>query len=38
MLCIYYEKMGWDEQGRPLPRTLSRLGLSEITPHLWPQA
>jgi aldehyde:ferredoxin oxidoreductase len=24
---IYYEAMGWDKQGKPLPATLERLGL-----------
>lgn len=28
MLDIYYKKMGWDvETGKPLPETLTRLGL-----------
>jgi len=32
----YYRLMGWDEaEGRPLPETLSRLGLDSITQDLW---
>jgi len=30
MLDEYYRLMGWDDQGRPLPETLSRLGLAGI--------
>jgi aldehyde:ferredoxin oxidoreductase len=29
MLHNYYELMGWDEKGRPLPETLRRLGLEQ---------
>ena len=27
MVDDYYEAMGWDKEGRPLPETLKRLGL-----------
>ena len=30
MLRDYYDTMGWDEKGRPLPETLRRLGLEKI--------
>jgi aldehyde:ferredoxin oxidoreductase len=36
MLKMYYEKMGWDERGVPLPDTLRALGLADIVPHLRP--
>ncbi len=36
MLRVYYEKMGWDEKGVPLPDTLRALGLADIIPHLPP--
>lgn len=36
MLDTYYEAMGWDKQGRPLPETLSRLGLENVSQELWP--
>jgi aldehyde:ferredoxin oxidoreductase len=35
MLQNYYQLMGWDEKGRPLPETLRSLGLEGIIPHLW---
>jgi aldehyde:ferredoxin oxidoreductase len=36
MLKNYYREMGWDEQsGKPLPETLSNLGLDFIIPDLW---
>jgi len=36
MLDIYYEKMGWDvETGKPLPETLSRLGLDDVIKDIW---
>jgi aldehyde:ferredoxin oxidoreductase len=28
MLDEYYRVRGWDEEGRPLPETLARLGLA----------
>jgi len=34
MLKNYYELMGWDKEGRPLPGTLSKLGLDDAIPHL----
>jgi aldehyde:ferredoxin oxidoreductase len=36
MLQVYYEKMGWDERGIPLPDTLRDLGLADLIPHLKP--
>ena len=30
MLDIYYESMGWDKAGRPLPETLKNLGLEGV--------
>jgi len=30
MVDIYYELMGWDKAGRPLPETLKRLGLDSV--------
>jgi aldehyde:ferredoxin oxidoreductase len=30
MLDIYYEAMGWDKEGRPLPETLKNLGLESV--------
>jgi aldehyde:ferredoxin oxidoreductase len=37
MLRNYYKCMGWDEStGKPLPLTLSNLGLDFVIPHLWP--
>jgi aldehyde:ferredoxin oxidoreductase len=35
MLQIYYNMMGWDEDGRPLPSTLATLGLDQIISDLW---
>jgi aldehyde:ferredoxin oxidoreductase len=36
MLKNYYREMGWDEQsGKPLPQTLSNLGLDFVIPDLW---
>jgi aldehyde:ferredoxin oxidoreductase len=36
MLRNYYKLMGWDEKtGKPLPQTLSSLGLDFVIPHLW---
>jgi len=38
MLHNYYNLMGWDEKtGKPLPQTLSSLGLDFVIPQLWPQ-
>lgn len=34
MLATYYEAMGWDEKGRPLPETLRELGLGEMVADL----
>jgi aldehyde:ferredoxin oxidoreductase len=30
MLDIYYESMGWDKEGKPLPETLKKLGLEDV--------
>ncbi len=30
MIDTYYEAMGWDKDGRPLPETLKRLGLDSV--------
>ena len=30
MLQSYYRKMGWDEEGKPLPETLKALGLEHV--------
>ncbi len=30
MLSVYYERMGWDKSGKPLPTTLRLLGLEDI--------
>jgi aldehyde:ferredoxin oxidoreductase len=36
MLNNYYKLMGWDENtGKPLPQTLSSLGLDFVIPQLW---
>jgi aldehyde:ferredoxin oxidoreductase len=36
MLRNYYNQMGWDEvTGKPLPQTLSGLGLDFVIPQLW---
>jgi aldehyde:ferredoxin oxidoreductase len=34
MLDTYYEAMGWDKEGRPLPETLNRLGLDSVAKDL----
>ena len=34
MLKLYYEQMGWDANGRPLPETLRQIGLEGIIPDL----
>ncbi len=34
MLRNYYQKMGWDSSGQPLPETLRSLGLEDLIPHL----
>ncbi len=34
MLHDYYDLMGWDEEGRPLPETLRKLGLEKIAEDL----
>jgi len=34
MLQNYYNLMGWDENGKPLPETLKSLGLESVIPHL----
>ncbi|MFX1382349.1 MAG: aldehyde ferredoxin oxidoreductase C-terminal domain-containing protein [Promethearchaeota archaeon] len=34
MLDIYYETLGWDKDGKPLPETLKRLGLQKIAEDL----
>ncbi len=36
MLDVYYDKMGWDRQGRPLPETLKKSGLDDVARELWP--
>ena len=30
MLDIFYEAMGWDKEGKPLPETLKNLGLEDV--------
>ena len=35
MLDTYYETMGWDKEGKPLPETLNRLGLENVVSELW---
>ena len=38
MLADYYRRMGWDEKtGKPLPATLTGLGLDFVVPELWPE-
>jgi aldehyde:ferredoxin oxidoreductase len=37
MLRNYYNLMGWDETGKPLPETLRNLGIDFVIPQLWPQ-
>ena len=34
MLDTYYEAMGWDKEGRPLPETLKKLGLDRVAKDL----
>jgi aldehyde:ferredoxin oxidoreductase len=34
----YYQGMGWDEKGRPLPETLNRLGLEKVADDLWARS
>ena len=34
MLDIYYEALGWDMDGRPLPKTLNKLGLKDVAKEL----
>ena len=34
MLDLYYETMGWDKEGRPLPETLKNLGLDSVAKDL----
>jgi len=36
MLDTYYDEMGWDSTGRPLPKTLLQLGLPDVAADLWP--
>jgi len=37
MKQVYYQEMGWDPvTGKPLPKTLLRLGLDDVIPDLWP--
>ena len=37
MLDIFYQEMGWDRNtGKPLPETLTELGLSDVISDLWP--
>jgi len=39
MLRNYYNLMGWEEEtGKPLPQTLSSLGLDFVIPQLWPRS
>jgi aldehyde:ferredoxin oxidoreductase len=36
MVREYYQRMGWDEKtGKPLIRTLKKLGLEDVIPDLW---
>jgi aldehyde:ferredoxin oxidoreductase len=35
MLQLYYQGMGWDETGKPLPETLRAFGLEKIVSDLW---
>jgi len=37
MLDAYYEGMGWDSDGKPLPETLERYGLDYVARDLWLQ-
>jgi aldehyde:ferredoxin oxidoreductase len=35
MLDKYYTGMGWDDDGKPLPETLEKFGLTNVTKDLW---
>ena len=36
MLDDYYSQMGWDKDtGKPLPETLTQLGLESVIRHIW---
>jgi aldehyde:ferredoxin oxidoreductase len=35
MLDKYYAGMGWDSEGKPLPETLEKFGLSHVARDLW---
>ncbi len=35
MLLLYYQGMGWDENGKPLPETLQAFGLEKMISDLW---
>ena len=35
MIQVYYDGMGWDATGKPLPETLRALGLDKIASDLW---
>ena len=35
MVKTYYDLMGWDEEGRPLPNTLQELGIENVAIDLW---
>jgi len=35
MVDTYYETRGWDQEGRPLPETLTALGLADVAAELW---
>ncbi|MCL4534294.1 MAG: hypothetical protein M1370_03935 [Bacteroidetes bacterium] len=35
--AAYYEKMGWDAEGRPTPETLGRYGLTQAIRDLYPE-
>ena len=37
MLDVFYSEIGWDKaSGRPLPQTLKKLGLEDVSRDLWP--
>jgi aldehyde:ferredoxin oxidoreductase len=38
MLDMYYQGMGWDEAGKPLPDTLKTFGLDYVVNDLWGDA
>jgi aldehyde:ferredoxin oxidoreductase len=38
MLDMYYQGMGWDEAGKPLPETLKTFGLDNVVNDLWGDA